>query len=332
MSSILVKFHFKLDNFYLEFSKKKRMINMKIKEVQDEILRLKKEKDICILAHSYQAKEVLEVADFTGDSYALSKLAAKAPNKTMLMCGVRFMAETVKILSPEKTVILSKPSAGCPMAEQMDKQLIIKLREEFPDYSVVAYINTTAALKTVCDVCVTSSSAVKIVKQIENDNIIFIPDCNLGSFVAKAIPEKNIKLLDGGCPIHAAVTEKEAISAKSLHPDAELLVHPECIPAVTEKADYVGSTSGIMEYAANSEKKEFIIGTENSIAEHLQYMCPDKRFYLLSKGLICPDMKATTLVDVLDCCRGCGGEEIILDEETVRKARRCIDAMIALGG
>ncbi len=305
---------------------------MTIKEVQEEILRLKKEKDICILAHSYQAREILEIADFTGDSYALSKLAAKAPNKTMLMCGVRFMAETVKILSPEKTVILSSPSAGCPMAEQMDKDFILKLREEYPDHTVVAYINTTAALKTVCDVCVTSASAVKIVSQIENDNIIFIPDCNLGSFVAKSLPEKNIVLLKGGCPVHAAVTAEEAKNAKALHPDAELLVHPECIPAVSEQADFVGSTSGIMDYAVKSDKKEFIIGTENSIAEHLQYMCPDKRFYLLSKGLVCQDMKATTLVDVLNCCQGCGGEEIFLDDETVTKARRCIDAMIALGG
>ena len=305
---------------------------MTIKEVQDEILRLKKEKDICILAHSYQAREIIEIADYTGDSYALSKIAAKAPNKTVIMCGVRFMAETCKILSPEKTVILSSPTAGCPMAEQMDKEFILDLKKKHPGYTVVAYVNTTAALKTVCDVCVTSSSALEIVSKIESKDIIFVPDINLGTYVKENLPEKNVLLLQGGCPVHAAVTAEEAAEARRLHPDAELLVHPECIPAVAKQADYIGSTSGIMDYAVRSDRKEFIIGTENSIAEHLQYMCPEKRFYPLSKGFICKDMKATTLMDVLDCCKGTGGEEIILDEETIRDARKCIDAMISLGG
>ena len=304
---------------------------MTIKEVQDEIIRLKKENDICILAHSYQAREILEVADFTGDSYALSEMAAKAENSTMLMCGVRFMAETVKILSPQKKVILSNPVAACPMAEQMDVELITQMKEMYPDHVVVAYINTTAALKTVCDVCVTSSSAVKIVSRLDADNILFIPDCNLGDFVARQVPEKHIRLVQGGCPVHAAVTSRHVEQAKKLHPDAELLVHPECVPAVTSMADYVGSTSGIMNYAINSDKKEFIIGTENSIAEHLQYMCPDKKFYCLSKSLICENMKSTTLVDVLNCCKGIGGEEIVLDDDTISKARKCIDEMIRLG-
>ena len=305
---------------------------MTIKEVQDEILRLKKENDVCILAHSYQNHEILEIADFTGDSYALSKFAATVPNKTVIMCGVRFMAETVKMLSPEKKVILSSAIAGCPMAEQMDKELIEGIKEQYPDYTVVAYINTTAELKTVCDVCVTSSSAVKIVKAIDNKNILFIPDCNLGAYTASQLPEKNFKLLQGGCPVHAAVTVEQAKQAKQLHPDAELLVHPECKPAIAQMADYVGSTSGIMEYAKKSDKKEFIIGTENSIKDHLQYECPDKKFYVLSKGLICENMKNTTLVDVLSCVKGEGGEEIVMDDETIKKAKKCIDRMIELGG
>ena len=305
---------------------------MTVREVQDEILRLKKKNDICILAHSYQAHEIVEIADFTGDSYALSKLAATVPNKNVLMCGVRFMAETVKMLSPKKRVVLSSPVAGCPMAEQMDKELIEGVKAQFPDYTVVAYINTTAELKTVCDVCVTSSSAVKIVKAIENKNILFIPDCNLGAYVAAKVPEKNIKLLQGGCPIHAAVTRRDAELAKGLHPNAEMLVHPECIPAVVAMADYVGSTSGIMDYAKKSDKKEFIIGTESSIAEHLQYDCPDKKFYPLSQGLICKNMKSTTLMDVLDCVMNGGGEEILLDDETIAKAKKCIDKMIEMGG
>lgn len=241
------------------------------------------------------------------------------------------MAETCKILSPEKSVYLAQPLAGCSMADQMDKQLISQVKKMYPDYTVVAYINTTADLKTICDVCVTSSSAVKIVNNIENKNILFIPDCNLGDYVAKQCPDKNIKLLSGGCPIHACVNTDDVKKAKALYPDAELLVHPECVPAVVEMADYVGSTSGIMNYAKNSDKKEFIIGTEISIAEHLQYECPDKKFHFLTLKLICPNMKSTTLVDVYNCLKGEGGEEITLDNETIRDAKKCIDEMIRLG-
>ena len=241
------------------------------------------------------------------------------------------MAETCKILAPEKRVFLPNPHAGCSMADQMDKQLISQVKEKYPDYTVVAYINTTADLKTICDVCVTSSSAVEICRKIENDNILFIPDCNLGDYVAKQLPEKNFKLLSGGCPIHACVNTDDVKKAKSLYPNAEVLVHPECTPDVVAMADYVGSTSGIMNYAINSDKKEFIIGTEISIAEHLQYMCPDKKFHYLSLKLICPNMKSTTLVDLYNCVKGDAGEEIILDDATIRDAKKCIDEMIRLG-
>lgn len=302
-----------------------------IKDIQEEIIRLKKEKDICILAHSYQAHEILEVADYTGDSFQLSVMASKAPQKTILMCGVRFMAETVKILSPDKTVYLVNPDAGCPMAEQMDREIISIVKQKYPDYTVVAYINTTAELKTICDVCVTSSSAVKIVNKIENDNILFIPDCNLGDYVAKQLPNKNIKLLDGGCPTHASVDKKDVEIARAQHPNALLLVHPECQPSVCEGADFIGSTSAIMDFAKKSDAKEFIIGTELSIAEHLQYECPDKRFYYLSQKLMCRNMRVTTLVDVLNCVQGISGEEMIMDDEMIKQARRCIDKMIELG-
>lgn len=302
------------------------------RELQDEIIRLKKEKDICILAHAYQSHDIWEVADYVGDSYGLSRQAADADAKTVLMCGVRFMAETVKILSPEKKVILSNANAGCPMAEQMDVELISGVKEKYKDYTVVAYINTTSELKTICDVCVTSSSAVKIVKNIENPNILFIPDCNLGKWVADQVPEKNIKLLQGGCPTHVRMSAKDVQSARTAHPDALLLVHPECLPEVTALADYKGSTTGIMDYAKKSDAKEFIIGTENSIVQHLQFECPDKKFYPLSKDCVCHNMKLTTLGDVYDCILGCGGEEIILDDEVREKAGRCIDAMLALGG
>lgn len=304
---------------------------MTIAEMQQEIIRLKKEKDVCILAHSYQAREILEVADFTGDSYKLSVDAKGVENKNIIMCGVRFMAETCKLLSPDKHVFMPNPHAGCAMADQMDRALISQVKETLPDYTVVAYINTTAELKTICDVCVTSSSAVEICKKIENDKILFIPDCNLGAFVASQVPEKTFKLLSGGCPIHACVNTDDVRKARELYPDAELLVHPECTPDVAAMADYIGSTSGIMNYAIKSDKKEFIIGTEISIAEHLQYMCPDKKFHYLSLKLICPNMKATTLVDLYDCLNGTAGEEIVLDDDTMRDARKCIDEMIRLG-
>lgn len=302
-----------------------------IKDIQQEILKLKKEKDICILAHSYQAHEILEIADYSGDSFQLSLLAQKAEQKTIIMCGVRFMAETVKILSPEKTVYLVSPDAGCPMAEQMDKEYIEKVKEEYPDYTVVAYINTTAQLKTICDVCVTSSSALNIVKKLENDKILFIPDCNLGSYVAQNVPEKTVKLLQGGCPAHASVKPEEAELAKKKYPNALLLVHPECQPGVCAQADFIGSTSAIMDYAKKSDNDEFIIGTELSIAEHLQYECPDKRFYPLSQKLMCSNMRITTLMDVYNCILGKSGEEIALDIDTMTAARRSIDKMVELG-
>ena len=304
---------------------------MNINEMQDEIMRIKKEKDICILAHAYQSHDIWEVADYVGDSFGLAQRAAEAPQKTMIMCGVRFMAETVKLLSPEKTVYLPEPDAGCPMADQIDYDLLAALREKNPGYTVVAYVNTTTEVKTLSDVCVTSSSAVKIVKNMPEKDILFIPDCNLGSWVKKQVPEKNIKLVSGGCPTHVRVTVKDVEKAKAAHPNALLLVHPECLKEVTELADYAGSTTGIMDYAAKSEAKEFIIGTENSIVSHLQLAHPEKHFYALSKDCVCHNMKMTTLGDVYNCVVNGEGESITLTEETMQKARKSIDAMLRLG-
>lgn len=301
------------------------------KELQEAILQLKKEKDICILAHAYQSHDILEVADFVGDSFGLSEKAAEAPQSTVLMCGVRFMAETVKILAPEKKVILSHPEGDCPMARQFDAEAIKELKKQYSDYAVVAYVNTTAELKAVCDVCVTSASAVSIVRNMKEKNILFIPDCNLGAWVAKQVPEKNIQLVQGGCPIHAAVTRQEAEAAKEKYPSAQLLVHPECVTDVSGLADYIGSTTGIMDYVKKSAHDEFIIGTENSIVQHLQFAHPDKRFYALSKRLWCHDMKLTTLADVYHCVKGDGGEEITLPEDVRLAAKKSLDAMLELG-
>lgn len=308
---------------------------MNVRDLQEEILRLKKETNTVILAHCYQAREIVEIADFVGDSYKLSVDAKNVGAENIIFCGVHFMAETAKILAPQKRVFLANRNAGCPMAEQMDAEMISALKDKDPDRTVVAYINTTASLKTVCDVCVTSSSALKIVKAIDNDKILFIPDCNLGDYVKRNVPEKDIQLLNGGCPTHAGVTVKEVNKAKSEHPDALFLVHPECSPKVVELADYVGSTSGIMDFAKKSGAKEFIIGTETSIAEHLQYDCPEKKFYPVTKDIVCHNMKITTLPDVYNTLKGMdNGEafEIFMDDELISKARKCIDEMIRLGG
>ena len=199
---------------------------MTIAEIQQEILRMKKEQDICILAHAYQGQEILEVADYTGDSYGLSVQASKRDCSGVIMCGVRFMAETCKILSPKKRVWLANPVAGCPMAEQLDLEGLRELKAQYPDYAVVAYINTTSELKTECDVCVTSSSAVEICKKLEQDKILFIPDPNLGHYVAEKLPEKTFAFYKGGCPRHIVVSVKDVEKARAAHPDALFLVHP----------------------------------------------------------------------------------------------------------
>ncbi len=304
---------------------------MQIQEMQSEIKRLKRERGVCVLAHAYQSHDIWEVADYVGDSFGLSPQAAQADAHTVLMCGVRFMAETVKILSPQKRVILANADAGCPMAEQVSFDVLSQLKQKYSDHTVVSYVNTTAKLKTISDVCVTSSAAVKIVKNIVNDKILFIPDCNLGSWIQKQVPQKQFQFVPGGCPTHLLITPKNVEQARQRHPEALLLVHPECSEKVVELADYVGSTTQIMDFAKRSDKTEFIIGTENSIVQHLQFDCPEKRFFALSKNCICHNMKATTLGDVYNCLKGIGGEEIELDAETLQLARRSIDEMLRLG-
>lgn len=301
-----------------------------VQEIQEEIRRLKKETKTTILVHAYQSQEILEIADHVGDSYGLALLAKKEENPNMMMCGVRFMAETCKILCPDKTVYLPNPSAGCPMAEQLNRYSLIKLKEEYPEYTIVAYINTSAELKTETDVCVTSSCAYTVCKNIENDKILFIPDPNLGSYIAKKLPEKQFKFVQGGCPHHAAITKEDVLKAKQAHPKALLLVHPECQREVVELADFVGSTTEIMKFAKESTHQEFLIGTENSIVEHLQFDCMNKIFYPVSTNLVCPDMKATTLMDIYLCLKGISGEKIELDPFTLNRAKSCLDEMIRL--
>lgn len=303
-----------------------------IRNIQDEILRLKKEKDFCILAHSYMTEEICEIADFTGDSYALSVKAKDVKNKNVLLCGVRFMAETVKILSPEKKVILSHKNAGCPMAEQLKKEQIEAYKAEHPDHLVVAYINTTASLKSVCDVCVTSSSAIRIVEKLPNKDILFIPDQNLGTFVKNQLPDKNIHLMNGCCPTHNQIMPEDVLELKKLHPNAKVAMHPECRPETVALADYVGATSGIIDYTMATDD-EVIIATERGVYDYIIEKNPDKKVYQLSpKKLVCQDMKYTTLQCVYDCIMGNGGDIIEMDENLRQLAKRPIDNMLKYGG
>ena len=298
------------------------------KEIKEKILKLKKEKDVLIIAHSYQTKDVQEIADFVGDSYMLSKIARDSDKKTIVFCGVYFMAESAKILSPEKTIILPVIDAGCPMADMVTKEDVLELRRKHPDYTVVTYVNSSADVKSVSDICCTSSNAVQLVKNIDSDKIIFVPDKNLGSYVAKQVPEKDFIIYEGFCPIHNFVQEKEAIKAKELHPDALLLAHPECTELVLSHADFIGSTSQIIDYARNSDNEKFIIGTEQGILTILENENPDKTFYMLSPGLLCKNMKKTRVSDVLNALENME-YQIELDEETIKAAKSSLDRMLA---
>ena len=302
---------------------------MTTRQLQDEILRLKREKDICILAHAYQSHEILEVADYTGDSYGLSQQAAKAPQKNVLMCGVRFMAETVKILSPEKKVYLSNSGAGCPMAEQLDVEMLSALKESNPDYTVVAYINTTSELKTICDVCVTSSSALKIVNNIDNDKILFIPDCNLGAWVEKQVPQKTFKFVHGGCPTHLRMSVRDVKKARAAHPEAKLLVHPECLPEVSAMADYIGSTTGIINYAGETDAQEMIICTESGVLYELEKRYPEKKFYFTETLPVCRNMKKVTLEKILHVLKT-GENEVFVDDALREESKKPLERMLEL--
>ena len=322
---------FTLTFFARRRKNKKERDRMNTRELQKEILRLKSERNCFILAHSNQSDDILEVSDFTGDSFALSAAAKKIDCETAILCGVRFMAETVKILSPEKYVVLANPGAGCPMADSIDAEKVRELKRMHPGYAVVAYINTTAEVKAECDVCVTSSSAVRIMENLDSAGIIFIPDRNLGRYVKNRFRDKDIILYDGSCPRHANISADTARSVMKLHPEARFLVHPECGEDVVGLAHFVGSTKEIMDEAVSGSAGEYIIGTEISIVQHLCRACPGKKFYPVSNDLVCGDMRITSLGDILDALNGTGGEEITVPPVILKKARRSIDRMIELG-
>ena len=298
--------------------------------IYDEIQHLKKENNAVILAHYYVSEEVQKCADYIGDSFYLSRLAAELPAETLVFAGVSFMGESAKLLSPDKKVLMPEPSADCPMAYMASEEKIQSLRREYPDLAVVCYVNSTGRLKSLSDVCVTSSNAVKIVRGLPNRHIFFIPDANLGRFVAEQVPEKQIILNEGFCPVHDEVSAEQIKEAMAAHPGAKVLVHPECRSEVTELSDFAGSTSEIIDYASKSSDREFIIVTENGVFAELKKKNPDKVFYAAAGGQNCPGMKSITLEKVRDCLKYQTGE-VFADQETCRSARLPLDRMLEAG-
>ncbi len=297
--------------------------------IEDEIARLKKDKHAVILAHYYVPDEVQEIADYIGDSFFLSKKARETDAQTIVFAGVRFMGESAKILNPEKTVLMPDITADCPMAHMITVDEIEQMRRRYDDLAVVCYINSTAEIKTHCDVCVTSSNAVRIIRKLPQKNIFFIPDKNLGHYVAMQIPEKHVMYNSGYCPRHNAIDPEYVKTCKQAHPNAPFLAHPECPKEVLAMADYVGSTSGIIDYATASPQKEFIIGTENGVMYELKTRNPGKQFYPAMEYQYCINMKKVSLEKVRNCLRD-GSGEITVPDGVRTKALQALDRMLEL--
>ena len=297
--------------------------------MKNEIDRIKQEKNAVILAHYYAPAEVQEIADHVGDSYYLAKVAKNSDADMIVFCGVQFMGESAKILNPEKKVLMPDLSADCPMAHMVKDGVIEQMRSKYDDLAVVCYINSTASLKCKSDVCVTSSNAVRIVKALPNKNIFFIPDKNLGGYVAEQVPEKNIILNDGCCPIHARVSLEQVMAKKREHKQAFILTHPECDGSVVKISDFVGSTADIIAYAKKSEAKEFIICTEDGVDYKLICDNPDKRFYYPEPHPCCADMKLNTPERVLAVLQN-EDNEVIVDEFVRKAAIKPLERMLEL--
>lgn len=302
-------------------------------EYIQRIKQLKEEKNAIILAHYYQNDDIQAIADYIGDSYQLSKIAKDTQASMIVFCGVHFMAETAKILSPEKKVILPVKKAGCQMANTISYEDLLKFKQEHPEYIIVGYVNTTAKVKTLCDVCVTSSNALQILAHYRDQKVMYVPDQNLAIYADHVFEHQQIiEHWDGCCGIHHGIASGELKLMKELHPHAAVLIHPEARLDVLSLADYIGSTKGMIDYVAKSKQKEFIVGTEAGILYSLRQQNPDKIFYLLSPRLVCRTMKMTQLEDVYHALKEEGNqfEEIILDDETISLAGKALNKMLEL--
>lgn len=298
-------------------------------DMMNRIKQLKEEKNAVILAHYYVNADVQEVADFIGDSFYLAKKASETDADKIVFAGVEFMGESAKILNPNKHVYMPDAHADCPMAHMVTIENIKKMREKYDDLAVVCYINSTAEIKTYSDVCVTSSNAVKIVNKLPDKNIFFIPDQNLGSYVATQVKDKNIILNSGFCPRHHIMTKEDVLNAKKEHPNALVAVHPECKPEVLEEANYIGSTSGIIDYIVGNNAKEFIVGTVDGVYATILKQAPDKKLYNVVKTQVCPNMKLNSLEKIIHVLET-GENEVFLDEEFMNKAKAPLERMLEL--
>lgn len=299
-------------------------------DIKKEILKLKEEKGALILAHLYQRPEIQEIADIVGDSYFLSKKAVESSSNLIIFCGVGFMAESAKILSPEKKVLLPAKNARCPMADMATTKKVKELKEQYPNAKLISYINTNLDIKAISDVCVTSSSALKIMNNIKEKDIIFVPDRNLGGYIAEHFPDKNFILYDGFCPTHERITAENIAELKKVYPEYEVLVHPECNKSVRDAADYIGSTSEIINYSASSDKEGFIVVTEEGVLYQMKEKSPNKTFITMKEAMLCPNMKMTTLEEVYNCLKN-ETNEIIIDEAQRVKALTALQNMHLLG-
>lgn len=293
----------------------------------EEIKKLKEEKNAIILAHNYQIPEVQDIADVVGDSLKLSQVAAETDHDMIVFCGVHFMAESAKILSPEKKVILPVLEAGCPMADMVTGDDLAEFKKLHPNVPVVTYVNSSADVKAHSDICCTSSNAVKVVKSLGAEKILFAPDRNLGHWVQQQVPETEIMRWDGFCITHERVSVREVQASRELRPNTPILVHPECNPAVVELADFVGSTAQIIEHVKNSDEKSFIIGTEMGIMHTLRKQNPEKHFRILSGNLTCYNMKKTSLENVYNAIKN-ETFEITVPEDVREKAFKALDRML----
>jgi quinolinate synthase len=297
-------------------------------DIKSEIRKLAGKKKAIILAHNYQPDAIQDIADYTGDSLELSRIAAKNDADIIVFCGVHFMAESAAILSPKKKVILPDVTAGCPMADMADVADVIEMKKSHPGATVVTYINSTAAVKAISDICCTSSNAVKIVNRLGAEKIIFVPDKNLGSYV-KRFTNKEIILWNGFCPTHDRFTADELMKMKELHPDAIVMVHPECKPEVVDLADEVRSTGGMVEFVRNVSGKKIILGTEVGMIHKLRAVSPDNLYILASDSFICPNMKKITLEKLYDSIQK-EQPVVTVDKNTAAKAYNSLDRMLKL--
>ena len=298
-----------------------------MKNLIEKIRKLKEEKNAIVLAHSYQNIEIDEVADFVGDSLYLSQKAKETNADIIVFAGVYFMAQTAKIISPEKKVLLPNINAGCLMADMINHQQMVEFKKKNPDAPVVCYINSTAEVKSECDICCTSSNALKIVKSLNAPKVLFLPDANLGKWVESKLSKVEVITYAGNCPVHQDIEVKDIELARKKHPDAKILIHPECKPEVSRLGDYVGSTSGIMEYVRKSKDKQFVIVTEKGVADRLERDYPDKKFILIKNNMLCESMKLTTLDEILYSLQH-EVNEITLDENIRKRSASCIERML----